>query len=98
MIAASALEPITPLKGIIPYIQHVHEAYDGSGYLEGLKGEGIPLGARIITVADVFDAMTFPRPYRPARDTKAVLAQVREEAGKQFDPRVVETFPEVYRA
>lgn len=97
LIAASILEPIAPLKGIIPYIRHVHEAYNGRGYPDGLKGEEIPLGARIITVADAFDAMTSPRPYRPAWDTDAVLAHLKEEAGKQFDPGVVEAFLEVYR-
>jgi len=55
------------------------------------------LGARIIAVADVFDAMTSPRPYRPAIEEKVVLDHLREEAGKQFDPTVVEAFLKVYR-
>lgn len=97
LVAASILEPIAALKGIIPYIKHVHEDYDGSGYPDGLKGEEIPLGARIIAVADVFDAMTTSRPYRRALDTEAVLAHLKEEAGKQFDPVVVEAFLEVYQ-
>jgi putative two-component system response regulator len=97
LVAVSILEPIAALKGIIPYIKHVHEDYDGGGYPDGLKGEEIPLGARIIAVADVFDAMTTSRPYRHALDTEAVLAHLREGAGKQFDPVVVEAFLELYQ-
>jgi putative two-component system response regulator len=98
LVAASILEPIAPLRGIIAYIKHVHEAYDGRGYPSALKGEEIPLGARIIAVADVFDAMSSPRPYRPAWGTEAALAHVKEQAGKQFDPVVVEAFLKVYRS
>lgn len=96
LIAVSILEPITPLSDVITYIKHVHESYDGSGYPDGLKGEEIPLGARIITVADVFDAMTSRRPYRAALDAETVLAHLREEAGRQFDPLVLRAFLEVY--
>lgn len=96
LIAASILEPITPLKDIILYIKHVHEWYDGSGYPDRLAGEYIPLGARIIAVADVFDAMTSPRPYRPALEEEDVLEHLRQEAAKQFDPMVVEAFLEIY--
>lgn len=96
LVAASILEPITPLKGTVAYIKHAHEAYDGSGYPDGLRGEEIPLGARIVSVADVFDAMTSPRPYRPALDVGTVLAHLKVEAGKKFDPSVVEAFLEVY--
>lgn len=97
LIAASILEPITPLRDTIAYIKHAHEAYDGSGYPDGLKGEEIPLGARIVTVADVFDAMTSPRPYRPALEEEVVLDHLRREAGRKFDPSVVKAFLEVYR-
>ncbi len=97
LVAASILEPITPLQDIITYVKHVHENYDGTGYPEGLKGDQIPLGARIICVADVFDAMTSPRPYRPPIDPDEVLAHLRREAGNQFDPAVVEVFLEVIR-
>jgi putative two-component system response regulator len=97
-VAVSILEPITPLQHIITYIKHVHENYDGTGYPEGLKGDQIPLGARIICVADVFDAMTSPRPYRPPIDPDEVLAHLRREAGKQFDPSVVDAFLAIYEA
>ena len=97
LVATSILEPIAPLKGATAYIRHVHERYDGNGYPDGLEGEEIPLGARIITVADAFDAMTSERPYRPALETEAVLIHLRKEAGKQFDPLVVEAFLELYK-
>jgi putative two-component system response regulator len=96
LIAASILEPITPLQGTIEYIKHVHEWYDGGGYPDGLAGGEIPLGARIIAVADVFDAMTSPRPYRPALEESAVIDHIRDQAGKQFDPVVVDAFLRVY--
>jgi putative two-component system response regulator len=97
LVAASILEPITPLAEVIAYIKHVHEWYDGSGYPDGLRGDQIPLGARIISVADVFDAMTSPRPYRPAMEEDAVLEHLKEGTGKQFDPTVVLAFLEVQR-
>jgi putative nucleotidyltransferase with HDIG domain len=97
LIAASILEPITPLKDIIGYVKHVHEDYDGSGYPDGLTAEEIPLGARIIAVADVFDAMTSARPYRPAMAEDVVFDHLRNEVGKQFDPVMVKAFLEVYQ-
>jgi putative two-component system response regulator len=94
--AVSILGPITPLHGVLDFIKHVHENYDGSGYPDRLKGDEIPLGARIIAVADVFDAMTSPRPYRAAMETDVVLEHIRNEAGRQFDPVVVEAFLRVH--
>ncbi|MCG0277084.1 MAG: HD-GYP domain-containing protein [Thermanaeromonas sp.] len=77
-----------PVKDIILY--H-HEKWDGRGYY-GLKGPSIPLGARIIALADAFDAMTSWRPYQKARCLSAVLKEIEECSGSQFDPRVVEAF------
>ena len=74
----------------IPY-RH-HERWDGSGYPDGLKGEDIPLAARIFAVVDVWDALSYDRPYRAAWDEKKVFAYLEEQSGKQFDPHVVETF------
>jgi PAS domain S-box-containing protein len=74
----------------IPYCHH--ERWDGLGYPRGLKGEEIPLVARIFSVADVFDAMIQDRPYREALPLEVVINHLREESGKQFDPEVVETF------
>ena len=69
-----------------------HERWDGKGYPEGLHGEVIPLSARIMAVADVFDALTSPRVYKEAYPLDKALSIIKEEAGKQFDPRCVEVF------
>jgi len=74
------------------YIRHHHERWDGKGYPDGLAGEAIPLGARIIAVADSYDAMTSDRPYRKALTHEIALAELRRSAGKQFDPVVVAAF------
>ena len=67
-----------------------HERYDGAGYPQGLKAEEIPLVARVFAVVDALDAMTHDRPHRPARPLEEALAVLKDEAGRQFDPRVVE--------
>jgi two-component system, cell cycle response regulator len=69
-----------------------HERWDGSGYPDGLAGEDIPLGARIIAVCDAYDAMTHERPYRPARPPAAALEELRRGAGVRYDPRLVAAF------
>jgi len=74
------------------YIRHHHERWDGTGYPDGLAGKQIPLGARIIAVADAYDAMTSDRPYRAALTPEVALAELREGAGRQFDPELVEAF------
>jgi GAF domain-containing protein len=74
----------------IPYCHH--EKWDGSGYPRGLRGEEIPLAARIFAVADVWDALTSDRPYRPAWSKEKAIEYIREESGKQFDPQVVKAF------
>jgi len=74
----------------IPYCHH--ELWDGSGYPRGLKGEEIPLAARIFTVVDNWDALTSDRPYRPAWPKEKARQYLRENAGKLFDPRIVEAF------
>jgi HD-GYP domain-containing protein (c-di-GMP phosphodiesterase class II) len=74
----------------IPYAHH--ERWDGSGYPRGLKGEAIPLFARIFAVVDVYDALTSDRPYRKAWPKEKALAYLQEQAGRQFDPQVVATF------
>jgi HD-GYP domain-containing protein (c-di-GMP phosphodiesterase class II) len=75
-----------------------HERIDGLGYPDGLKGDQIPLPARIVLVADAFDALTSARPYRPARPALAALAEIREHAGTQFCPRVVAALEELARS
>jgi HD-GYP domain-containing protein (c-di-GMP phosphodiesterase class II) len=74
----------------IPYFHH--EKWDGTGYPQGLKGEQIPIAARIFAVADVWDALTSDRPYRPAWSREAALNYIQEQSGKHFDPQVVELF------
>lgn len=69
-----------------------HERYDGNGYPRGIKGDAIPLGSRIFAVADTLDAMTSDRPYRRAMPFKAARAEITQESGRQFDPRIVEAF------
>jgi putative two-component system response regulator len=69
-----------------------HERWDGSGYPEGLRGEEIPLGARIVAVADVFDALTHARPYKEAWAVKEAVAEIFHQAGQHFDPNVVSSF------
>jgi diguanylate cyclase (GGDEF)-like protein len=80
------------LAGTAPLIRSSHEHLDGSGYPDGLQGEQIPLGARIISVCDTFDAMTAARPYRKAGTVDAAISELRRCSGSQFDPRVVECF------
>jgi putative two-component system response regulator len=79
----------------IPYCHH--EKWDGSGYPQGLKGEQIPIAARIFAVADVWDALTSDRPYRPAWPREEAMNYIREQSGKHFDPQVVELFFKVIR-
>ncbi len=74
----------------IPYCHHEH--WDGSGYPRGLKGEEIPLSARIFAVVDVWDALTSDRPYRPAWPEAKARAYIQEQSGKHFDPEVVGGF------
>ena len=74
----------------IPYCHH--EKWDGTGYPRGLKGEQIPLVARIFAVIDVYDALTSDRPYRPAWSLEKALEHIGSESGKHFDPRAVEAF------
>ncbi|MCS7239493.1 MAG: HD-GYP domain-containing protein [Thermoguttaceae bacterium] len=80
------------LSGVLPAVLHHHEHWDGSGYPAGLAGEEIPLPARIIAVADAFDAMASDRPYRRRLPDEKIDAIFREGAGKQWDPQVVEVF------
>ena len=78
------------LVGVARVVRASHERWDGTGYPDRLQGEAIPLGARIVSCADAFSAMTTDRPYRPAMARSAAVAELRACAGSQFDPRVVE--------
>ena len=86
------LEPIAFLNPIILAIKHHHEKWDGKGYPDGLKGEEIPLFARILAVADAFDAMTSNRAYRKAMSYKVAIGELQRCSGTQFDPKVIQYF------
>jgi hypothetical protein len=89
------LQPLEQLASSLPGILHHHERYDGGGYPHGLKGEEIPLLARIIAVADTFDSITTDRAYRRGKTVKEALAIIEKVAGTQLDPDLVEVFKEV---
>jgi response regulator RpfG family c-di-GMP phosphodiesterase len=97
-VGAGILENMEFLAGTVPMVKHHHERYDGAGYPDGLQGDDIPIGARIITVADSFDAMTTDRPYRKAMTWEEAIATLRKKAGMQFDPVVVDRFIEILEA
>ncbi len=89
---ARILEPIPAFRGIIPIVTEHHERFDGKGYPRGLSGEAISLGARILAVADVYDALISDRPYRVALRPEEALSYVVENGGLQFDPAVTQIF------
>ena len=95
-IAAQILEPLTFLSDVIEMVRQHHEHFDGSGYPEGRRGEDIILGARIINLADAYDAMRSARSYRKVPFSKeAATLEIKKNTGTQFDPRVVEAFLKV---
>lgn len=91
-IGAEILRSIHFLKDVVPFILYHHERYDGLGYPEGLKGEEIPLGARIVAVADVYHALISDRPYRKSLSHQEALKIIIEGSGTHFDPKVVKAF------
>lgn len=95
-IGATILQPIRELGDIIDAVRYHQEKYDGTGYPRGLKGEDIPLLARIISVADTFDAMTTDRPYRRKRKVKEAVREIVKNSGSQFDPKIADAFLRAY--
>ncbi len=91
-LGASIIEPIEKLRPLQKNILYHHERFDGAGYPSGLRGEEIPLGARIICIADSFDAMTTDRPYRRKKSIHAALLEVKRNSSTQFDPTLVKIF------
>ena len=90
------LEQASSLREAIPVVLHHHERFNGGGYPHGLRGSEIPLGARIVAVADAYHAMVHERPYSMAQSHEEALEELRLNAGTQFDPEVVEVFCSVY--
>jgi HD-GYP domain-containing protein (c-di-GMP phosphodiesterase class II) len=93
---ASLVRPLPRARQALPYVLFHHERWDGGGYPSGLHGRSIPLEARLLAVADAFDAMTSSRPYRPALPLDRALVEIGSCAGAQFDPTVAEAFLEVW--
>ncbi|MBM3253855.1 MAG: HD-GYP domain-containing protein [Candidatus Omnitrophica bacterium] len=91
-IGVDIIRPIQFFHGIIPLILYHHERWDGTGYPDGLKGEEIPVGARIVAIADVYQALTSDRPYRKAYPKDEAMKIIKNSSGAQFDPQVVNTF------
>jgi len=92
MATVDIIRHVDYFRGIIPLVESHHEWYNGKGYPRKLTGENIPLGARILAVADAYDAMTCPRPYRPRLSNKEVVQALKKGAGTQWDPAVVDAF------
>jgi HD-GYP domain-containing protein (c-di-GMP phosphodiesterase class II) len=90
LMSVRIMEGMDFLEQEIPAVRYHHERWDGKGYPEGISGSAIPLSARIIAVADTFDAITSSRVYRGASDRQAALGEIGKSAGTQFDPVVVE--------
>lgn len=95
VISADIMQPIELLEDAAEIVRHHHEHFDGSGYPAGLRGEEIPVGARVILVADAFDAMTTDRPYRRSRSKEEALRVLKDHAGRQFDAGVVTALEKV---
>ena len=89
---AQILRPMQILKPVIQIIMHHHEKFNGTGYPSKLKKGQIPLGARIMAVADAFEAMVYGRPYRERMDINSAIKEIKKKSGSQFDPKVVEAF------
>jgi len=97
IIGARIIEPIAELSFVAKGVKYHHERYDGRGYPEGLQGDGIPLIAAIIAVADCFDAMTSDRPYRQALTRQQAIEEMLAKKGSQFHPQLVDVFVELYQ-
>jgi HD-GYP domain-containing protein (c-di-GMP phosphodiesterase class II) len=93
---AQLVLPLRRFHDALPYVLFHHERWDGEGYPAGLSGRRIPIEARIVAIADAFDAMISPRPYRQALTHEHALAEVEDCAGSQFDPVVAELFVEAW--
>jgi len=91
-IGAQIIRGVSFLEAVIPLVYHHQERFDGNGYPAAVRGEAIPIGARIIAIADAYEAMTSDRPYRAAKSAREALAELKRCAGTQFDPQLVDLF------
>lgn len=97
-VGADILSSIDFPYPVVPIVRCHHENWDGTGYPRGVKGQAIPIGARILSVVDCFDALTSDRPYRPAMTNEQAIAIIVERRGTMYDPEVVDTFVRVHRS
>jgi diguanylate cyclase (GGDEF)-like protein/putative nucleotidyltransferase with HDIG domain len=97
-VGADILSAIEFPYPVVPIVRHHHESWDGTGYPDGLKGSDIPIGARILSVVDCFDALTSDRPYRPRLSDTDALRILTDRRGTMYDPLVVDTFTKVYKS
>jgi putative two-component system response regulator len=95
---AKLISPVGPARDALPYVLYHHEHWDGGGYPTGRRGTQIPQGARLLAVADAFDAMTSTRPYRRALPTMRALGEIERCAGSQFDPTFAHAFLDAWSA
>jgi putative two-component system response regulator len=99
LIGEQICRPLRTMKEVLPLIRHHHERWDGSGYPDGLKGEEIPLVARIFQIIDIYDALTSERPYKRAFTVQEAISILREETDRGWrDPQLVEYFFEFLRS
>jgi putative nucleotidyltransferase with HDIG domain len=96
-IGAEILSAIDFPYPVVPIVRHHHESWNGSGYPDGLSGTDIPLGARVLSVVDCYDALTSDRPYRPELPDEEALQILRDRSGSMYDPEVVETFIRIHK-
>lgn len=96
-IGVEIINQIESLSGVAPLVRHHHERFDGAGYPDQLKGTEIPYLARILTIADCFDAMTFSRPYKSAMTKDEAIIELKKCSGTQFDPEMTEVFIEIVK-
>ena len=97
MLGVEIIRHVPDLVDCLPIILHHHERYDGNGYPAGLKGTDIPIEARILAIADAYDAMTSLRPYREQLSAQEARNELQRHSGTQFDPKLVEVFGKIIK-